>query len=202
MSVTRTEAYTDAVFAIAATLLVLDLTTHSIGEVSSDGELWEKLGEMSDGFMSFVVSFILLSMLWIIHMQQFNLIARVDGLLLWLNNIRLLFIVLVPFTTSLVSDYSDWYAGRMLLPINFFFAALFSHLSWLWAAGRDQHLLKRHMEPDELRQERNAGRSAVICGAIAAIASPWLGSSAFLVYAVPPLVMAIRRRALSRRNAG
>ena len=39
-SVTRTEAYTDAVFAIAATLLVLDLTTSSLGDVHSDGELW------------------------------------------------------------------------------------------------------------------------------------------------------------------
>ena len=45
-SITRVEAYTDAVFAIAATLLVLDLTTTAIGEVDSDTQMWAALGGM------------------------------------------------------------------------------------------------------------------------------------------------------------
>lgn len=195
---TRVEGYTDAVFAIAATLLVLDLTTTALGEVQSDADMWRALGGMYDNFLSFGISFALLSLLWTIHLSQWRDIARVDGMLLWLNNARLLFIVLIPFTTSLVSDYSAFYAGRMLLPINFFFAALLGFLSWLWAASRNGHLLDDKSE-EEKRSENLGGLAAVVCGAVAAVVSPWLGSWAFLAYALNgPLEALLERRAEHR----
>lgn len=117
-SAARVESYTDAVIAIAATLLVLDLTTTALGTVDSDASLWAALGGMWPNFLSFAISFALLSGLWVIHMTQFRLIARADAVLLWLNNGRLLFIVLIPFTTSLVDEYSEYLAGRILLPIT------------------------------------------------------------------------------------
>lgn len=201
-AITRVEAYTDAVFAIAATLLVLDLTTKAIGEVDSDTQLWAALGGMWENVMAFVISFLLLSMLWVIHLQQFRSLARTDGVLLWLNSIRLLFIVLIPFTTSLVSEYNDYYAGRMLLPINFFLAALFGHLSWVWAASRDGHLLTDEARP-EARLQGLGGVSAVLCGAVAAILSPWLGSWGFLTYAFnAPLTRFLQRRESTRQEAG
>jgi uncharacterized membrane protein len=198
---TRVEAYTDGVFAIAATLLVLDLTTKAIGEINTDAQMWAALGALWESVTSFVVSFLLLSMLWTIHLQQFRDIARVDGQMLWINNIRLLFIVLIPFTTSLVSEYSEYYAGRMLLPINFFFAALLGFLSYVWALARNGHLLKEEAKADA-RQQFLGGVGAVICGAVAAIASPWLGSWAFLAYAFnAPLTSALQRRARKRDAA-
>ncbi len=193
-STSRLEAYTDGVFAIAATLLVLDLTTTAIGEVGSDAELWAALGRMWPNFQSFAISFALLSGLWFIHLQQFRGIARADAVLIWLNAARLLFVVLIPFTTSLVSDYAEFYAGRMLLPINFFFAALFGHLSWRWAAARGGHLLAPEAVAD-IPADGAAGLSAVICGAVAAGFSPWIGSLAFLVYFLNgPLTALLRRR--------
>ena len=51
-------------------------------------------------FFNFALSFVLLCMMWMVHVQQFEHIARVDGVLIWLNNARLLFIVLVPFSTA------------------------------------------------------------------------------------------------------
>ena len=201
-SITRVEAYTDGVFAIAATLLVLDLTTTAIGEVDSDTQMWAALGGIWDTVMAFVISFLLLSLLWMIHLQQFRSLARADSALLWLNSIRLLFIVLIPFTTSLVPEYSDFYGGRMLLPINFFFAALFGHLSWVWAASRDGHLLIEEARPDA-RLDGLGGVSAVICGAVAAILSPWLGSWGFLAYVFnEPLTRLLQRRERARRQAG
>lgn len=200
-SVARVEAYTDAVFAIAATLLVLDLTTTTIGEVGSDGALWAALGGMWETFLAFIVSFALLSLLWVIHFEQFRDIEKVDAPLLWINNARLLFIVLIPFTTSLVSEYSAFYAGRMLLPINFFCAALLGTLSWKWAASKNGHLLKDEAQTDRTEQSVG-GTAAVICGALAVALSPWLGSWAFLTYVLGnPLTRLLRRRA-ARRSAG
>ena len=180
-SVTRTEAYTDAVFAIAATLLVLDLTTTSLGEVSSDAEMWAALGALWPSLMSFGISFVLLSGMWMIHLRQFRDIRTVDATLLWLNNARLLFVVLIPFTTALTSEYNDYYAGRMLLPIDFFLVALFGHLSWRWAAARGGHLMTADAYAHRSASAAG-GLAAVVCGVIAVALSPWLGSIAFFAF--------------------
>ena len=198
-SLGRVEAYTDGVFAIAATLLVLDLTTKTFANIDSDHALWEALWEMRENVNAFLISFLLLSMLWVIHLQQFRDIARADGMLLWINNLRLLFIVLIPFTTSLVAEYSDYYAGRMLLPINFFFASLLGACSGWGAASRGGHLLGDDAKEDAAI-EGWGGLSAVLCGAVAAIASPWIGSWAFLAYVFnEPLARLMKRRAARRK---
>lgn len=196
----RVEGYTDAVFAIAVTLLVLDLTTSAIGEVSSDDAMWASLTSMWESFLAFFVSFLLLSLLWVIHLRQWRDIQRVDWVLLWLNNARLLFIVLIPFTTSLVADYSEFYAGRILLPVNFFFAALLGYLSYVWAASNNRHLVGEETLAEE-RSQNLGGLSAVISGAIAVVLSPWLGSWAFLAYALNgPIEALLSRRSRTRRR--
>jgi len=197
-STTRVEAYTDGVFAIAATLLVLDLTTTTFSHIDSDGQMWAALAGMSESFTAFVISFGLLSLLWMIHLQQFRDLARVDGGLMWLNSIRLLFIVLIPFTTSLVAEYSDFYAGRMLLPINFFFATLFGYLAYRWAMAREGHLLSDAARPDAPDQSI-AGAVAVGCAAVAVILSPFIGSWGFLAFvANQPLTVVLQRRRRAR----
>lgn len=197
----RTKAYTDAVYAIAATLLVLDLTTDSIGKVASDDEMWAALLEMAPSIYSFVLSFVLLSLLWMVHLRQFRDIAYVDSGLLWLNNARLLFIVFVPFTTSLTDGYQEFYAGRILLPINFFLAALFGYLSWLWAARRGGMLLAEDRRTDR-RAQSIGGLSSAICGAIAVALSPWLGSAAFFAYFLKGPLVALMARGGSRSSNG
>lgn len=192
-ALSRVEAYTDGVFAIAATLLVLDLTANSIGAVDTDAQLWSALAGMWPNILGFAISFALLSMLWVVHLQQFRDVARADTGLIWLNNARLLFIVLIPFTTSLTAEYNSLLAGRMLLPVNFFVASLLGYASWAWAASRDGHLMRDEVR-GTVRVRNLGGISAVICGAVAALLSPWFGSAAFLAYVFNyPLELALRR---------
>lgn len=190
----RTKAYTDGVFAIAATLLVLDLTVDSFGHVERDAQLWHELGAMWPNFISFLISFALLSLLWTIHVRQFRDIVQVDTTLLWLNNARLLCVVLVPFTTSLAAEYGNFQAGRVLLPVNFFLAALLGWLSWVWASARGGHLLA----PDvtDARAQGMGGLAASIIGLVVVLASIWLGPVAFLLFLLnDPLSTVLARRA-------
>lgn len=195
-SISRVESYSDAVFAIAATLLVLDLTANTLGKATSDAQLWAALGGMWPSFMSFTISFVLLSGVWVIHMGQFRDIARADITLLWCNNLRLLFVVLIPFTTSLVGEYADFVAGRVLLPINFFLVTLMGAASWTWAAAKGGQLLREEAKADAALQHAG-GVIAIACGAGAVVLSPWIGSWAFLAYTLngPLTAMASRRRA-------
>lgn len=178
---TRLEAFTDGVFAIAATLLVLDLTTHALGDVGSDAALWAALGAMWPLFVNFVLSFLLLCLLWMTHVQQFEHIARVDSTMIWLNNGRLLFIVLVPFATSVTTEYSEYLAGRLIMPVTFFLAILFSWLQWQWAVRRRDVMLPDLTATDAAAYGRSS-LSALIIAAVVIVLAPWLGSAAFLLF--------------------
>lgn len=178
---TRLEAFTDGVFAIAATLLVLDLTSNSLGEVDSDTQMWAALGGMYELFINFAISFALLCLLWMVHVRQFEHIARVDSVMLWLNNGRLLFIVLVPFATRLMTEYEAYYAGRLAMPVTFFLAILFSWVQWQWAVRHREVMLPDMSAADAAAYGRGS-LSAVVIGGLVVVASPWIGSAAFLLF--------------------
>lgn len=196
----RLEAFTDGVFAIAATLLVLDLTSHSIGTVASDGDLLQGLLGMGGLFLNFALSFVLLSLLWITHMQQFEHIARVDGVIVWLNNARLLFIVLVPFVTGLTTEYSAYLIGRLAMPVTFFFAVLMSWLQWGWARRHRERMLP-DLSDDEATALGRAGLSAVAISVAVIGLSTLVGSIAFALFLLDPVVTRLLQRGLPRGSA-
>lgn len=188
----RLEAFTDGVFAIAATLLVLDLTTYALGTIDSDAEMWSALAGMWELFLNFGLSFLLLCLLWMTHVQQFEHVARVDSVLIWLNNARLLFIVLVPFATSLTTEYSEWLAGRLLMPVTFFLAILFSWLQWMWAVRHRATMLPDLSDGDARAYGRGALSALLISGLVVVIA-PFAGSAAFLLFFLDgPLTKVLR----------
>lgn len=180
-STSRLEAFTDGVFAIAATLLVLDLTSHTIGEVDSDGALLQALAGMSDLFLNFVISFVLLCLLWMTHMQQFEHVARVDSVIVWLNNARLLAIVLVPFATGLMTEYSEWLIGRIAMPVTFLFAVFCGWLQWLWAVRHRESMLP-DLSDAEARTVGRGGLSATIIAGVVLLVAVFIGSAAFLLF--------------------
>jgi uncharacterized membrane protein len=192
-STTRLEAFTDGVFAIAATLLVLDLTSHTIGEVSSDGELLQALGGMWDLFLNFVLSFVLLCLLWMTHMQQFEHVARVDAVVVWLNNARLLFIVLVPFATGLMTEYQQYLVGRLAMPLVFFFAVLASWLQWLWACRNRDRMIPDLNGPQASDITRGGASATLIAGFVVVVAV-FVGSFAFALFLLDPVVTRLLRR--------
>lgn len=182
----RLEAFTDGVFAIAATLLVLDLTSNALGPISSDAQMWSALGGMWQLFLNFVLSFLLLCLLWMTHVQQFEHVARVDATIVWLNSVRLLFIVLVPFATSLTTEYSEWYAGRMLMPLAFFGAILCSWLQWMWAERHRATMIPDISDADAKAYGRAALSALVIAACVVAL-SPFVGSAAFALFILDPV---------------
>jgi len=182
----RLEAFTDGVFAIAATLLVLDLTSYTLGTITSDAEMWSALAGMWELFFNFVLSFVLLCLLWMTHVQQFEHVARVDATIVWLNSGRLLFIVLVPFATSLTTEYSEWVAGRLLMPVTFFFAILCSYLQWMWAV-RDRETMMPDLSDADAKAYGRGALSALIISAAVVVLAPLIGSFAFALFVFDPV---------------
>ena len=190
VSARRTEAFTDGAFAIAATLLVLGLTSQSLGRVDSEADLAAALGNLLHPVFTFVISFFILCVMWMTHVRQFEWIVRIDNAGMWINNLRLLLIVLVPFTSSLATDYSDYLIGRVVLPVNFFLAIVAGWMQWGWA-------VRSGAIPDlstgDARRLGRASLSAVLISAAAVLFSPLVGSVAFLLFLLDgPLTRVLR----------
>ena len=101
--VARIAAFSDGVFAIAITLLALQLEIPTSGDV----DVWAEVSALAPSLTAFVISFAVIGAYWVAHHRLFSEIERYDGLLIWLNLLSLFFIVLMPFTTSLVGEHGD-----------------------------------------------------------------------------------------------
>ena len=100
MQTGRVEAFSDGVFAVAITLLVLDLRVPL-----TNGSLGGALAAEWPAFVAFLISFFVIGIVWVNHHTLFVQLASVDRPLLFFNLLLLLSVVVIPFTTSLFAEY-------------------------------------------------------------------------------------------------
>jgi uncharacterized membrane protein len=108
---TRIEALSDGVFAIAMTVLVLNI---QVPEGGGEVGLLEKLSALLPKFAAYATSFLMLGVLWIGHHFQFHYIRRTDRTLLWINLLFLLAITFLPFSTGVLANYYSAPAAILL----------------------------------------------------------------------------------------
>jgi uncharacterized membrane protein len=99
----RLEAFSDGVFAVAITLLALNLTVAGPGHGSLTSQLgsnWHWLA-----FVAYLISFLTVGIIWVNHHVLIKSVKTVDRMLLFLNLVLLLFVVLIPFTTATAAEY-------------------------------------------------------------------------------------------------
>jgi uncharacterized membrane protein len=152
MTTRRIEAFSDGVFAIAITLLVLEI---HVPEHPEEG-LGRALLDQWPAYASYVVSFFVIGIIWVNHHAIFDHLARADRPLLFLNLALLLFVALLPWPTNLMATYMQEggadervaavvYSGTMAA-MGLSFGSL-----WTYASGRAQ-LLGETLSPAEVRR--------------------------------------------------
>jgi uncharacterized membrane protein len=137
----RVETFSDSVFAIAATLLVL--TLHVPATHASDALLWHQLLSRWPTDVAFVIGFLSILIVWSNHHSVFNVIQRVDHTFLLLNGLLLLGITATPFTISLLADnlgHPSERVGALVYSGVLLFVALAFVALWLYAS-RGRRLL-------------------------------------------------------------
>ena len=97
----RLETFSDGVFAIAATLLVLEI---GVGEPLRHA-LGRELLDLWPSYLAYVTSFLTIGIIWVNHHAVFELIARADRTLLFVNTVFLLVVAFIPFPTKLVAEF-------------------------------------------------------------------------------------------------
>jgi uncharacterized membrane protein len=120
----RLEALSDGIFAVAMTLLVLDIKLPPDVHLGSNADLWRYFGSISQSFAMYAVSFVVLAMFWIAHNYQFHFVEKLDRALLWLNFAFLLLTTTIPFTTNLVTTHPDLSLAVTVYSANILLLAL------------------------------------------------------------------------------
>jgi len=136
----RLESFVDAVFAVAITLLVLDLVVPALPH--SNVAIIAYLDSLLPKFVGYFLAFFLLAILLNIHNRQFKNLEYADQNLWWLNIVFLAFIVLVPFVTSIWTEYGDTTIGVLFFHFNMLISGLILYFIWAYAKNH-KYLLRK-----------------------------------------------------------
>lgn len=129
--------FSDAVFAIAITLLAIELKVPAILHDVTDHKLAESLLEMIPKFIGFFISFVIIGQYWTIHHRLFGFVVNFNLRLLWLNLFFLLAVVLMPFTSAFYSEYITYYVKTpvFLYISNISFLGIMNYLMWRYVSN-------------------------------------------------------------------
>ena len=122
----RVEAFSDGVFGIAITLLVLDLKVPRAESLPPGVGLWEYLIGQWPVFLAYLVSFCTILIMWTSHHRLFNHIRRIDSTFMYINDLLLLFVSVVPFPTSLLAEHIQHEYAHTAAAICFALAVFFA----------------------------------------------------------------------------
>jgi uncharacterized membrane protein len=175
----RIEAFSDGVFAIALTLLVLDIKVPSL-EQSELTSLGTELVHSLPNVIAFAASFFFVLVMWINHHRLFTVIRRADNNLMLLNGLLLFGVTLVPFPTAVVAEYigtRDAVTAVFLYNGWFFVVAIFFNLLWWYAAVRYRLFddLPNKNLSSHISRQYSFGPLIYLIGILLAFVHPYLG---------------------------
>jgi len=124
------KALSDGVYAIVLTLLVLELKVPEIAAEISGREFWVAMVPLIPKFLSYLITFMIAGLSWIVHTRLFRHITGYDRRLLWRNLLSLFFVTLLPFTASLLGEHPLMPMTTVLYALNMVFTSLFQARLW------------------------------------------------------------------------
>lgn len=189
--------FSDAIVAIAITLLALELKIESTGTghitFADFYHSWHK-------FAAFFLSFFIIALFWRIHHQFFMHIKAVNVTLMWFNIVWLMFIVLLPFTSSLISNYFFDKAAMFSYCFNVFIITIFQNNIWDYCAVRPD-FLKEKVSDDVIRDYRVSCNVAMVNALLASIIAFISPVIAFIIlFTRLPMIFTARRISKMRRR--
>jgi uncharacterized membrane protein len=201
-SVERLAALSDGVFAVAMTLLVLDLRVPVREAIHGDQDLWRALLALFPQIVTYLMSFLTLGIFWIGQQTQLNHLSRSDRSLSWIHLFFLFSVTLVPFSTRLLSEFISFRTALIVYWLNILLLGVTLYLSWLCASTTG--LVSADMPsdvPTAIKRRIIVAQALYAFGALLCVFSTYW-SMAFIVlvqlnYAIAPKIFPFSR---ARKN--
>ncbi len=197
----RIAAISDGVFAVAVTLLVLDIHPPEAAGIHSEVELLAALAALAPRWLAWVLSVMTLGIFWVGQQTQLNQLERADRDFTWASYLFLASITALPFSTRVLADFFEFRTAIVLYWANILLCGLTIYLTWALAVRR--RLLREDVPPETDRAIRRRiliAQALYFLGALIGLVHTVAGV-AFIIavqlnYAVAPV------RSWARRSAG
>jgi TMEM175 potassium channel family protein len=197
-SVERLAAVSDGIFAVAMTLLVLDLHDPARESIHSEQDLWRALSAMFPQFITYLMSFLTLAIFWNGQQAQLNRFTQANRHLTWIHLAFLFAVSVMPFSTRLLADFINYRTALLCYWGNILLLGAALYFSWRYASRAG---LVNDDTPAELRkaiERRIVGAQALYAlGALLCVVNTSV-SIAFIVLVQLNFAVAPRIRWLSR----
>ena len=145
-SAERLAALSDGVFAVAMTLLVLDLRAPAMEEIHSDHDLWRALAALGPRLLMYAMSFMTLGIFWVGQQTQLNHLRRSDRALSWIHLVFLFAVSITPFSTMLLAGFFTYRVALIAYWLNILALGAALYFSWVCALGSG--LVKEDLAPE------------------------------------------------------
>ncbi|MCX6056880.1 MAG: TMEM175 family protein [Chloroflexi bacterium] len=184
MTKTRLEAFSDGMFAIILTILVLELHVPEL-EDHSFAAFSAGMIQLAPKFFAFLFSFFIIAIFWVNHHAIIHHIQKVDTKLLWLNIGLLFFSCLFPFITAFIGDYMMNPFVVALYPLNMAFSSLMINSLWKHAFV-DSDLAPNKFTPEEKQSRLNRDRMSLLINLVSvALTFVWVPITLFIMAVMP-----------------
>jgi uncharacterized membrane protein len=190
----RLEGLSDGIFAFAMTLLVIGLNLPDKTSIVQTPEFAAHvLSSLSSDFLHFLLAFLILGAFWLAHHVQYHSIRHIDRVFVWINLATMLFVSLLPFSTSYAGDFPDVPLGAVVFDLNLFAIGMGMLLQWLYAT-HNHRLIEPMVKDSYIRQLRYhiliIPCVSVVCILVALTGNTW--SSAIYMF-MPFVKIAVDR---------
>jgi uncharacterized membrane protein len=193
MTKNRVEAFSDGVFAIVITLLILDV------RFPADQPLTlETLRGVAPHVLAFVLSFIIVGVYWVAHHNMLHFIKQVDRQVLWLNLILLLFIVFIPFPAGLLGQHPDSQLAVTLYGGNLMAVNAAGTGMWLYAMSRPDGAAEG-IAPALSRFVARLHAAPILVYGIAIVLAHWYVPLSLVLFAAVPVFFILPNPFVDRR---
>ncbi len=174
-SVERLAALSDGVFAVAMTLLVLDLHAPALEAVHSESDLWRALAALGPRLAIYAMTFVTLGIFWIGQQTQLNHLDRSNRSLSWMHMAFLFAVTLTPFSTMLLAAFTTYRVALLAYWLNILLLGGVLYASWSCALG--SHLVKEDMaahESSAIKRRIVIAQSLYAAGALLCLISTYV----------------------------
>jgi uncharacterized membrane protein len=178
----RLEAFCDGVFAIALTLLIIDIKIPSTIEINNTTDLWLAIKHIIPSIFAFVLSFIIILITWVNHHNSFTLINKSSNTFIYANGFLLLTVVFIPFPTSLLGEHllTDHASPAVILYTSII---AFQGLGWVLLSGASlkSNLAKNEKAISKIKINLRNGYVTFLTYSLLAILSYWIPLSIAII---------------------
>jgi uncharacterized membrane protein len=200
--VERVVFFSDAVFAIAITLLAIDLRLPDLPPGQTNASLLDALAALGPSLFAFVISFVVIAAFWVGHYRTFRYVVDVDGRLVAINFAFLFCIAILPFPTSIIASQGDLSSAVIVYALFVIVTGTISTLLWVYPS-RIAHLVSPAVTPAITRYFTYRAAVIPIVFALSipvALVAPTLAWTIWLLAA--PIQAMVTRRYRSGRSIG